>query len=218
MRINQILNDQSVVEFEWKGMNFPSSSGSLDGIIKYLTTHNRTLINAESSSHIVDKTNWGDAKVLLDFSLTASNHSHNFCSDYEELTNVTFHFFKKKVYLQSYTILSRTKDVRDMLRGWHIYGSNNNRTWHYIDDRGPCDDLVSVSAKKTYTVKRPGAYRSIRLVQTSPNSSESYYLVFCKIEFFGKLLNYFGIITSRARPIICDIIPMSLLLINICYS
>lgn len=170
-------------------MRFPASSGSLDGIINYVTTQYKSsldkFIRTSSSSYNAD--NWGDSNALLDLSST-TERSSCFCSINEPFSNVSIYFLKHKVYLKSYTITSRPMESLDMLKSWNIYGSNDIFEWVYIDSKGPTNDLIVSQTKKTYSVNKPGKFRYFRITQTGPNSSGRDAFLLGKIEFFGELL------------------------------
>ena len=169
-------------------MSFYQYEGDFNGITRHLKQaeiyEKKTYLATSSSSHLEDSNNWGYSDVILNNELSYPNE---FVSDPEKYSNVSVYFLRNRVRVSSYSISSRSFGGIDKLKSWNLYGSNNNVTWSFIDEQGPTEDLVPDGSYATYNVKKQGVYRYFRLTQTDMSSSNRWYLIVSRLEFFGQI-------------------------------
>ena len=102
------------------------------------------------------------------------------------------YFLRNRVNIQSYTIQSRFGEI-DKLCAWNIYGSNNNYSWYFIDERGPINDLLENGSYNNYNVMKSGIYRYFRITSTSKtiskndNKRSNWHVIISRFEIFGEL-------------------------------
>lgn len=96
-----------------------------------------------------------------------------------------FDFIEHKIIPTNYTIKSTSS--ADKPKSWVIEGSNDNSTWHTIDERKDDSNLKNDWTIHTYDIpnKMNTAYRYVRIRQTGLNWYNRYYLTFTSFEFYG---------------------------------
>ena len=174
-------------------MAFYPYDSQFNGIIRHLQRaeekENVKYISTSSSSRLIDNYNWGGSDQILDVEI---GYEHDFASANEPYPNVSIYFLRNRVNIQSYTIQSRFEEI-DKLCAWNIYGSNNNNSWYFIDERGPINDLLNDGSYKNYNVMKSGIYRYFRITSTSKsiskynNERSNWYMIISRFEIFGEL-------------------------------
>ena len=101
---------------------------------------------------------------------------------------ITYYFKERKLYYESYTILSVIDpDLwTNFPRHWTIKGSDDNVTWRTLDIQHT-EVFTERNQKEIFRCKRPQAYHYIKISQIGLNSQNSNLMRFEQIEFFGTL-------------------------------
>ena len=173
---------------------YPYDDQNFNGITRHLKraeNEEKVLyVTTSSSSHIENKDNWGYSDQILTDEY--GTYASEFASDDVSYSNVSIYFLKHKITIKSYSIQSRFGTI-DKLTAWNIYGSNNNRTWTFIDEQGPTDDLLQDGSYNTYTLESIGTFRYFRITSTAPTKSlnsdrTNWHMIIARLEFFGTLI------------------------------
>ena len=144
-----------------------------------------TYVTTSSSSHLDDEYGWGYSDVILNDK--HGNYSDEFASANIPYSNVSVYLLKHKLRILSYSISTRFSTIHK-LKKWNLYGSNDNNTWHFIDEQGPTDDIVVEGSHKNYNVQKVGTFRYFRITQTAPTQPDNVWLlIISRLEFFGYL-------------------------------
>jgi hypothetical protein len=99
---------------------------------------------------------------------------------------IKFDFKENRMYVTHYTIKTYNYCTGgNHLRSWVLEGTTNECDWLEIDRQQSKNDLNGRSRVKSWAVKAPGTYRSVKLTQTGPSHCDSDMLVLTGIEFFG---------------------------------
>ena len=169
-------------------MSYHHFEGDFNGITRHLKQAENyekvKYLATSSSSHLEDDFNWGYSDVILNNNLSYPNE---FVSDDEPYANVSVYFLRNRVKVTKYSISTRSFGRIDKLKAWNLYGSIDNRTWSFIDKQGITEDLVPDGSHALYDVKEIGIYRFFRLTITAPNSSNRWFLIISRLEFFGQI-------------------------------
>ena len=169
---------------------FPSNDVDDNGIIHQIRMHHyyefyRYVDATCSSTFNSDYYHWGTAKVLLNYDVSYSPGSNNWCSGNVKFSNFTIYFYQHQVYITHYSLRSRGVDTDNMPSTWRVDGSNDNITWKYIDDQFDSTFLLQANQTHNFQVKSPGKYRYFRFTQTDVNSRQKNHFCMGKVDFFG---------------------------------
>jgi len=140
------------------------------------------------SSKLVDSFNWGEAIAMIDYDRTKEESQSNWCSNNIENSYFIIEFPKNRVHVTDYSLVSRNYAPADMPRTWRLDGSLNGVNWHYIDKVENYEGLKEKNTLKTFHVKKPGAYKLFRFMQTGPSSRNLSFFTLGKVELFGEIL------------------------------
>ena len=170
----------------------PNSDEDIDGVIHYIRKRHINelprFIHATCSSTFVETYKWGDALALINYDLSDTEPYNSWASDSVPKSNFTIYFYQNQLFITHYTVRSRTVNNKDMPRGWTVEGSNDNKTWSFVDEKSDINSLLTPKAIKTFEVDRPGTYRYFRFTQTQLNSLSRNFFSLSKVDFFGKMI------------------------------
>lgn len=182
---NDIQNGINKLEKYHKCNTFEYVKGhEFEGIFNYLNgqcggnSHLNGLVNVTSS---------GDEKKhcynLLDGNYGSDKYFYTNC---HQDSYVQFDFKEHKVSINKYSFLHEQRNYNKLIN-WELVGSNDEKKWDQIDERhinewsGPYD-------LSTYSTNNNEFYKYIRLRLKGKTSTNEYYLILTKIEFFGKFI------------------------------
>ena len=123
--------------------------------------------------------------------------SYNFTGDFakdcfatQSLSNsyVEFEFVNHRMRISHYGILTRPGLSANFLKTWKFQGMNEKNEWTTLHYKNNSNDLVGLNISKVYKTKSTtNTFKRLRIIQTGPNSDNSYHLVLNNIDFFGTL-------------------------------
>jgi hypothetical protein len=163
-----------------------TDSGSLDGIISYLTrTHfghvlDRDVISMTASS--VMNPHAYPLRHLADF----ENQTY-FCTQSKSNSWICYDFKNMRIHLTHYSLRSRRDQNSHHLRSWILEGSIDCESWVELDHHRNDSSLNDQGAIATFHISSSTDFRYVRLRQTGPNSNGTDYLFVNAVEFFGIL-------------------------------
>ena len=168
------MENASVYRSKYDGTN------KLSGIIKKLRDNEKNVedfISVSSSS----------VYQIYKPSYTLYENNLPFTSD-DTNPYITYYFKERKLYLESYTILSVIDPGlwTNFPVHWTIKGSDDNATWRTLDVRHT-EVFTERNQKEIFRCRRPQAFHYIKMSQIGLNSLNATYLRFEQIEFFGTL-------------------------------
>ena len=155
-------------------------TSKLNGIVKKIRDSSLVLGNLVSVS---------SSKVFSAYSpiYSLTEDDYPFTSG-DENPYVTYNFIDKKLFLESYSLLTVIlQNLEEHFpRHWVIKGSNDNISWKTIDVRNT-EVFKRRNQSEIFYCKKPGAYSYIKMMQTGLDSMNTSYLRIQQIEFFGTL-------------------------------
>jgi hypothetical protein len=174
----------------------PQSSGSLDGIIAYLTdqcggnVHDRDVVLVKSSMSLTANA----AKNIADLAENScfSSMSRGREDDILHTRNnwICYDFKDRRVIVTHYTLRSNhTGGVNDAnLKSWAIDVSVDGNIWIQIDHKQSNNELNAKNVARTFEVAKRGEIaRFVRLVNIGRNHYGNDRLVLSAFELFGTL-------------------------------
>ena len=186
----------------------PINDNDINGIIHWIRErhYHEFYRFADATSSSVEKKShqWSNAKCLLNYDVTAKETWNNWCSKNEPNSNCTISFYQHRLYITHYSIQSRTTSAADMPKSWTVTGSNDNVTWHFIDNQNS-PSLLQSAVTHNFAVEYPGSYKYFRFTQTSNNSNNRYFFCLSKIDFFGTASPNFVTCQHHNYNILCNL-------------
>lgn len=188
----QQFNDN---RYLYKGLRFRydgNPSHRFEGIIHHLTEKSGGNVADKGIVNVTSSSNNG-YNCLPRNSVDLTNMDNFFHSNPQVNAWVKYDFINSKVQPTHYSIRNRNNHEGNFLRNWVIEGSNSDdeNKWTILDSHQKDATLEGQSFSYTFEIKSQHAvkdgYRYLRIKQTGPESSNTYYLSFSAIEFFGSL-------------------------------
>ena len=196
----------------------PKNGTDIDGIIHEIyrrhTAEYKRYVTASSSSTFHEELYaWGDSLALINYTIKDTEAFNSWVSCNIPNSNFSIYFLQTQIHITHYAFRSRTVNDADMPKNWIVEGSNDNITWNFVDKKEDEQSLLTPKAIKTFSVEKEGIYRYFRFTQHKTNSLGRDFFGINKIDFFGKTIEKFKIIslnssTNIKLKILCFIILM----------
>lgn len=183
--IQKLLNDINALKKCHNCIKFEYVNGhEFEGIINYLNSicggnsHLNGLINVTSSGDSMNK-----CYNILDGKYKSGKY---FYTINKQDSYIQFDFKEHKISIKKYLLLHEEISFNKLIN-WELVGSNDENTWDQIDERH-INEWNGSYDLSTYTTSNNKFYKCIRLRMKGETSSNEYYLILSKIEFFGKFI------------------------------
>ena len=174
----------------------PQNDSDIDGIIhelyrKHSAEYKRFITSTCSSTLYQNDYDWGDSLALINYTVKDNESYNSWVSNNDPNSNFSIYFLQTRIYITHYAFRSRTSNNNDMPKGWILEGSNDNLTWHFVDQKKDQDCLLIRKTIKTFQVDKPSIFRYFRFTQNQLNSNDRYHFGLNKVDFFGKTIDSF---------------------------
>ena len=102
--------------------------------------------------------------------------------------------------VSDYCLRHGRPDGGEVLRNWHLLGSNDGASWSVLKEHKEDESLILTSfAIAAWPVKTSEHYRHFKVMQTGRNSSQGINLYCCGFELYGDLTTSLGFTEDHAQ-------------------
>ena len=159
------------------------------GFVDYFTRRTNTVFNYFNAEGEKNEEHWGDASVVLDYSITCTEYSCQWASPgYTDNTKSFIIFsFKCPIFLTHYTLRNRLNTRDPTPRSWKVECSIDKDYWHLIDTKTDDNNLNSAAANHTYKCDKSFMYAKYVKISLIKTNTQYFFFHLSRVEFFGKM-------------------------------